>query len=178
MVGSLAAQSLGEPATQMTLNTFHFAGVSAKNVTLGVPRLKEILHVARSIRTPSIIVHLDDQHKASPETAKIIQSRLEHATLRHVTKATEIYFDPNPLTSVIDQDRDLVHSFMEIPEDQPQAAMQCSPWILRVEFDRGALTDKGLSPADVSEMIQKVFKAHLSCIYSDANADTLIMRIR
>ena len=40
MVGALAAQSLGEPATQMTLNTFHFAGVSAKNVTLGVPRLQ------------------------------------------------------------------------------------------------------------------------------------------
>lgn len=40
MVGALAAQSLGEPATQMTLNTFHFAGVSSKNVTLGVPRLK------------------------------------------------------------------------------------------------------------------------------------------
>lgn len=41
MCGVLAAQSLGEPATQMTLNTFHFAGVSAKNVTLGVPRLRE-----------------------------------------------------------------------------------------------------------------------------------------
>ena len=38
MVGAMAAQSIGEPATQMTLNTFHFAGVSSKNVTLGVPR--------------------------------------------------------------------------------------------------------------------------------------------
>jgi DNA-directed RNA polymerase II subunit RPB1 len=43
MVGALAAQSLGEPATQMTLNTFHFAGVSSKNVTLGVPRLKVLV---------------------------------------------------------------------------------------------------------------------------------------
>ncbi|KAH0252214.1 RNA polymerase II largest subunit, partial [Aureobasidium melanogenum] len=53
MVGVLAAQSIGEPATQMTLNTFHFAGVSSKNVTLGVPRLKEILNVATNIKTPS-----------------------------------------------------------------------------------------------------------------------------
>lgn len=45
MVGSLAAQSIGEPATQMTLNTFHFAGVSSKNVTLGVPRLNEIINL-------------------------------------------------------------------------------------------------------------------------------------
>ena len=42
MIGTVAAQSIGEPTTQMTLNTFHFAGVSAKNVTLGVPRLVEV----------------------------------------------------------------------------------------------------------------------------------------
>jgi DNA-directed RNA polymerase II subunit RPB1 len=63
MVGSLAAQSIGEPATQMTLNTFHFAGVSAKNVTLGVPRLKEILNVAKNNRTPSMMVVLDEATK-------------------------------------------------------------------------------------------------------------------
>ena len=53
MCGVLAAQSMGEPATQMTLNTFHFAGVSAKNVTLGVPRLNEILNVAKKVRLAS-----------------------------------------------------------------------------------------------------------------------------
>ena len=46
MVGALAAQSIGEPATQMTLNTFHHAGVSSKNVTLGVPRLNELMNVS------------------------------------------------------------------------------------------------------------------------------------
>ena len=46
MVGAVAAQSIGEPATQMTLNTFHYAGVSAKsNVTRGIPRLREILQI-------------------------------------------------------------------------------------------------------------------------------------
>ena len=52
VVGSIAAHSIGEPATQMTLNTFHFAGVSSKNVTLGVPRLKEIINVAKNLKTP------------------------------------------------------------------------------------------------------------------------------
>ncbi len=48
MVGPLAAQSIGEPATQMTLNTFHYAGVSAKsNVTRGIPRLREIITCIR-----------------------------------------------------------------------------------------------------------------------------------
>jgi DNA-directed RNA polymerase II subunit RPB1 len=57
-IGTVAAQSIGEPATQMTLNTFHFAGVSAKNVTLGVPRLKEIINIAKKIKTPSLTVAL------------------------------------------------------------------------------------------------------------------------
>ena len=58
MVGALAAQSLGEPATQMTLNTFHYAGVSAKNVTLGVPRLKELINVSKRPKTPSLTIYL------------------------------------------------------------------------------------------------------------------------
>ena len=47
----------------MTLNTFHFAGVSAKNVTLGVPRLNEILNVAKTVRTPSLTIYLADHCK-------------------------------------------------------------------------------------------------------------------
>jgi DNA-directed RNA polymerase II subunit RPB1 len=60
VVGSIAAHSLGEPATQMTLNTFHFAGVSSKNVTLGVPRLKEIINVAKNIKTPFMSIYLEE----------------------------------------------------------------------------------------------------------------------
>jgi DNA-directed RNA polymerase beta' subunit len=56
--GTLSAQSIGEPSTQMTLNTFHYADVSSKNVTLGVPRLKEIINVATKIKTSSFFVYL------------------------------------------------------------------------------------------------------------------------
>lgn len=57
-VGTIAAQSIGEPATQMTLRTFHFAGVGAKNVTLGVPRLRELINVAKEIKTPQLTIYL------------------------------------------------------------------------------------------------------------------------
>lgn len=54
-VGLLAAQSIGEPSTQMTLNTFHFAGRGEMNVTLGIPRLREILMMAsKNIKTPTM----------------------------------------------------------------------------------------------------------------------------
>lgn len=71
MVGALAAQSLGEPATQMTLNTFHYAGVSAKNVTLGVPRLKEIINISKKPKTPSLTVYLIGQAARDAEKAKV-----------------------------------------------------------------------------------------------------------
>lgn len=51
-VGAVGAQSIGEPGTQMTLKTFHFAGVASMNVTLGVPRIKEIINASKNISTP------------------------------------------------------------------------------------------------------------------------------
>ena len=57
-VGAISAQSIGEPATQMTLNTFHFAGVSSMNVTLGIPRLEEIINCTKSdkMKTPLTVI--------------------------------------------------------------------------------------------------------------------------
>ena len=62
MAGVISAQSLGQLVTQMTLNTFHQAGNSAKNVTLGVPRLNEILNVAQNPRTPNMTIFLKEQY--------------------------------------------------------------------------------------------------------------------
>lgn len=92
MVGALAAQSLGEPATQMTLNTFHYAGVSAKNVTLGVPRLKELINISKRPKTPSLTVFLLGQAARDAERAKDILCRLEHTTLRKVSNQTAQMF--------------------------------------------------------------------------------------
>lgn len=63
MVGCIGAQSMGEPATQMTLNTFHMAGVASKNVTLGVPRLREIINIAKNIKTPSLRIFLTEEYR-------------------------------------------------------------------------------------------------------------------
>jgi DNA-directed RNA polymerase II subunit RPB1 len=56
-IGAVAAQSIGEPTTQMTLNTFHLAGVSDRNVTLGIPRLRELLDVSKRIKTPLMSIY-------------------------------------------------------------------------------------------------------------------------
>lgn len=67
MVGVLAAESIGEPSTQLTLNTFHMAGVSAKNVTLGIPRLTELLNATKDLRTPTCLIYFKDGCKTLSE---------------------------------------------------------------------------------------------------------------
>jgi DNA-directed RNA polymerase III subunit RPC1 len=82
-VGAVGAQSIGEPGTQMTLKTFHFAGVASMNVTLGVPRIKEIINASKTINTPIISCKLVNcQSEAS---ARIVKGRLEKTLLGDVS---------------------------------------------------------------------------------------------
>lgn len=89
-VGALAAQSIGEPGTQMTLKTFHFAGVASMNITQGVPRIKEIINASKKISTPIIQAALVNAH--DQEFARRVKSRIEKTTLGEVsTFIDEIY---------------------------------------------------------------------------------------
>ena len=85
-VGALGAQSIGEPGTQMTLKTFHFAGVASMNITLGVPRIKEIISAAKNISTPIITAKL--QNDTQVETARIVKARIEKCVLEDVLSYT------------------------------------------------------------------------------------------
>ncbi|KAG7265939.1 hypothetical protein CRUP_036132 [Coryphaenoides rupestris] len=175
MVGALAAQSLGEPATQMTLNTFHYAGVSAKNVTLGVPRLKELINISKRPKTPSLTVFLLGQAARDAERAKDILCRLEHTTLRKVTANTAIYYDPNPQSTVVTEDQEWVNVYYEMPDFD---VTRISPWLLRIELDRKHMTDRKLTMEQIAEKINAGFGDDLNCIFNDDNAEKLVLRIR
>jgi DNA-directed RNA polymerase II subunit RPB1 len=177
MVGVLAAQSIGEPATQMTLNTFHFAGVSSKNVTLGVPRLKEILNIATNIKTPSMVVYQEgDNH--SQETAKLLRSAVEHTNLRSVTFSTEIYHDPDIESTNIPADVDMVESYFIIPDESHDSPDNQSRWLLRLILDRQKMLDKGLKVEDVALRIKQEYKEDIAVVFSDNNAEEQVIRIR
>ncbi len=82
--GMVGAQSIGEPGTQMTMRTFHYAGVAEINVTLGLPRLIEIVD-ARSIpSTPMMNIYLRDEYRVNSDLAKEIANKIE------ITKLTDI----------------------------------------------------------------------------------------
>ena len=87
--GIVSAQSIGEPGTQMTLRTFHFAGVREQNVTLGLPRLIEIVDARKIPSTPNMTVFLDPKHRASREKAQEVATLLTHATLGDIASTFE-----------------------------------------------------------------------------------------
>jgi DNA-directed RNA polymerase subunit A' len=91
-VGIVAAQSIGEPGTQMTLRTFHYAGVREQNVTLGLPRLIEIVDARRVPSTPIMTVYLSGEHGKSRESAVKIARNIVYTTLEDLAEA--IYEDP------------------------------------------------------------------------------------
>jgi DNA-directed RNA polymerase II subunit RPB1 len=166
MVGSLAAQSIGEPATQMTLNTFHFAGVSSKNVTLGVPRLKELINVAKSIKTPGLTIFLNESCRDDKDRSQEIQRRLEYTTLGNITSSVEIYYDPDPTNTVIENDKHFVQEYFEIEENETNKE-NMSPWIIRIIINKKKMTD--LLMGDIAAKIENQFGNLCTIIHSDDN---------
>ena len=105
-VGTVSAQSIGEPGTQMTLRTFHYAGVRELNVTLGLPRLIEILDARRNPSTPVMVVHLRGDAKYDREKANEVANKLTQTTVENVARSIDydlisqsitIKLDPNML---------------------------------------------------------------------------------
>uniref|UniRef100_A0A8B9JAZ5 DNA-directed RNA polymerase subunit n=1 Tax=Astyanax mexicanus TaxID=7994 RepID=A0A8B9JAZ5_ASTMX len=92
-VGALCAQSIGEPGTQMTLKTFHFAGVASMNITLGVPRIKEIINASKNISTPIITAHLDTEDDA--DFARLVKGRIEKTLLGEISEYIDEVFLPD-----------------------------------------------------------------------------------
>eukprot|EP00550_Attheya_septentrionalis_P004519 CAMPEP_0198286032 /NCGR_PEP_ID=MMETSP1449-20131203/5209_1 /TAXON_ID=420275 /ORGANISM="Attheya septentrionalis, Strain CCMP2084" /LENGTH=1754 /DNA_ID=CAMNT_0043983651 /DNA_START=129 /DNA_END=5393 /DNA_ORIENTATION=- len=178
MAGVLAAQSIGEPATQMTLNTFHYAGVSAKNVTLGVPRLKEIINVAKTVKTPGLTVYLKDEVSGDADVAKLVHSMLEYTVLGDVVKLTEIYYDPDVKNTIVPMDREFVKEYYDLGDETDDDLRRLSPWVLRVELNQTVFFDKNIKMNEIVTEINNEYGTDLNVLVTDDNADDLVVRIR
>lgn len=91
-VGATTAQSIGEPCTQMTLKTFHFAGVASMNVTLGVPRIQEIINASTNIQTPIIEVFLNNP--AEIMIAKMVKNIIHPLYIENVCEYIKEVYEP------------------------------------------------------------------------------------
>ena len=181
MVGPIAAQSLGEPATQMTLNTFHFAGVSSKsNVTRGVPRLKELLHISKSIKAPSTNIYLNNDVKYDKSRAQEVLNHIELTSLKDLVKSINIYFDPDDTNTVVEEDKEILEIYKVFNDLDSNFREQNngSDWVIRFEFDKQDLINKNITMEDIYHKINLTYGDDITCVYSDDNSNNLVFRIR
>ena len=83
-VGTVAAQSVGEPGTQMTMRTFHYAGVTELNVTLGLPRLIEIVDARKDIATPTMDIYFEEDKRYDEEFVKTLANKIGKSTINDI----------------------------------------------------------------------------------------------
>ena len=186
MVGMIAGQSIGEVSTQMTLNTFHFAGVASKsNVTRGVPRIEEILSLSSEIKNPSLSVYLKPEDERQKEKAQTIMYMLEHTKLEEIVKSIEVCFDPDDSNTLIGEDSETLAQFKEFEKMIAECAdtifsdeNEKSKWIIRMEMDSEVMLEKNITMDDVNFTLKNCYDDQINCVYSDFNSDKLIFRIR
>ena len=198
MIGTVTAQSIGEPATQMTLNTFHFAGVAAKsNVTRGVPRLKELLSVSKNIKNPSLSIYLKDIKENDVSSIKKIKNSITKTCISDIVKSTAIYFDPydnsNESTILVEPEHleimaqeQLWNSYLE--SNDFKCTNKCNedsacPYLLVIEFSKNKILDKTINMTTIANLINEEFNsesASIECIISNDNTlnDRLLLRVR
>lgn len=176
MVGTLAAQSVGEPATQMTLNTFHLAGV-ASTVSMGVPRLNEIINLAKTIKTPSMQVFLSNSLGSTIENVRRVQNQIEYLSLEMICNSCQIVYDPEVKTTVVEDDKQFVDTYFEMPDEEIDLDL-LGKFVIRLELSRSSIVARGLSLDFVSTKIKQLFGDKVHIITSDENDERLIIRIR
>ena len=182
MVGALAAQSIGEPATQMTLNTFHYAGVSAKSNTRGIPRLRELLGATKNLKSPSTIINLKQEFNTDQMKSQFVKNKLEYTVMRDIVLQSEIYYDPkNTMNETnIESDKNLMEiykEFLEIQNGEDYDYEETSPWIIRFTFNKELMIDSGIVMEDVYLSIMNYDIDKINFVYSDDNSKNLIGRI-
>ncbi len=182
LVGIIAAQSIGEPSTQMTLNTFHLAGVAAKsNMTRGVPRLEELLKVTQNPKAIALTVFLKPEYRQIKDKAREVAQDLGLTLLRDITVKAAIYYDPKVQDTILEEDRDLIdfYKVFELGESTDETVENTfSKWMLRLELDREKMFNKNITMDDIAFVLDRQYGDNVKTTYSDFNATKLIMRIR
>ena len=181
MVGAVGASSIGEPTTQMTLNTFHYSGVASKDVTLGMPRLKELIDAVPSIRTPSMTIRFPEyatrewvtQFAANLECVRLSQVVDEMSVMPEETVAT---FSPT-----LDNDAFAVYCHTAL-NGSFTSASATSPTerdsVLRYTLNKRKLQHHGLLPVHVAQAVQQYFVDKVSVVYADAVMEEWFLRLK
>ena len=164
-------------------DTFHQAGVASKSaVTRGVPRLRELLKVTQNPKATSLTIYLQPEHRNNKDKAREVVQDLELTLLRNITDKVAIYWDEKDDFTVVEEDRELLEFYRLFERglviDEHLNEDDLSKWMLRLELNREEMFNRNISIQEVVSVIKAQFGGDVSIIYSDYNAQKLVMRIR
>ena len=145
MVGVVAAQSIGEPSTQITLNTFHSAGISAKGTgSLGLSRLRELMNVTKNMSTPLTMIKLTDEYKYNKEFANKIKIYTDEVILENIYDRIDIYYDPD--VEFMEEDNvDNIYYVNKLSNKKCSEDITKMRWLIRIQLNKEALIDKSIT---------------------------------
>lgn len=155
-------------------DTFHSAGIGEKNVTLGLPRLEELMKATKNIKTPSLTLYLtpDERRKDAMEEAdraRLLANRLQYTRVRDLVQRSETVLDPLP-GSTIARDRYFVEQWYET-EPPPSEAL--GDWIVRLVLSREAMAERDFSVSQIAMILRQAFStSDKACVYVVASDDS------
>lgn len=175
--GCVSAQSVGEPATQMTLNTFHTAGVAMKNVTLGLPRLKELIDASKTAKTPCTMLRLLPRYRTSRNYVRYISDTLPLVRLNDIVCECEVRMDPDPLATCIENDKWMVDAWATLHSHRG-VADDYALNVIRLSLDRELMHIRKITPPMVRSVIRRRLQDRAIVISSETNDAEWTIRIR
>jgi DNA-directed RNA polymerase II subunit RPB1 len=184
MVGPVAAQSIGEPSTQLTLDTTKTAGMGSKSTvrTGGVVREEELLKVTKDIKTPSMDIYLRDEYRFQKPEVERLMNDLEYTRIRDIIMQTRIvYENTNEKSKTLDQTVDYMVTyelFNEIMKVDQNVGL--SPWNLIIEFNKEALMNKNIQMMEVHELINQKINTEnqFEAVFTDDNNSNVFLKVR
>ena len=176
-VGCIAAQSIGEPCTQMTLNTFHTAGCAEKNVTLGIPRFKELLDATKSPKTPCTTIRFVAPYATSPDVAEYMAHTLPLIRLGDIVSTCDIVLDPDPTCTTVPDDEWIVLAD-RILDHADGLPSHSSKYVIRLKLNEDVMRMRHMTPTMIRRILTERLATRAHVASSERNAVEWVVRIR
>lgn len=172
-IGALTATSIGEPLSQITLNSFHFSGSDNVAMVHGVPRIKELVGASRNLATPLVSLLLRPGLPNPRRAAETLVKNLPHTMLRSLLLDSRVLHEPDPLACSSDDGhlQDRHRAFLN------HAKPRILPWVLRLQLCPERVGARALEPRMIADLVQERFGDTALVISSHVSDPEWVIRV-
>lgn len=151
---------------------------SASKAVRGVPRIKELLSITANIKAPAMTVFINDNVNKDKNRCKQIMYTIQTTYFKDIVSSTKIFYEPDDYNSTIDEDRLFLESYKEFVEEKLLEKADLSPWLLRMEFEKEKMLECEITMLDIYHSLQDFYDDNIHVMFSDDNANKLVLRIK